>query len=196
MTAYIAAEPRVSGRPLGLRCRPHTGHMSTDRSYTRYWVNGGHAWMHPSFTWPPRWILSIPTGSDGGRTEEVSSLDAALWVAAELGLELDVDDWTYALMVKDGVAPATRPMRALRSTGGYPGTGPGDHDMRQVSFDVLWHAPDFIGLTEEAADALGQERGIDLRLIDEYTEAITADYAPARLTLELKDRRVVAASVG
>jgi hypothetical protein len=170
--------------------------VPTDSSYTRYWINGGHAWMHPSFTYPPRWIVSIPTGSDGGREEEVSSLDAALQVVAELGLDLDVDDWTYALMVKDGVAQVTRPVGALQPAGEYPGAGPVGEDVRQVSFDVLQHAPDFLGLTAEGAEALGQERGINVRLIDEYTEVVTADYAPARLSLELRDGQVFAASVG
>jgi hypothetical protein len=170
--------------------------VPTDRSYTRYWVNGGHAWIARGLTYPPLWLVEIPTGSASVRSEEVSSLDAALRVASNHGLELDVDDWTYDLMVKEGLAPKARPEHALRPQGACPGAGPGDYDVRPVGFAILQHAPDFMGLTAAAATALAQELAVDVRLVDEHTEAITADWAPSRLNLRLENERVVGASMG
>jgi hypothetical protein len=123
-------------------------------------------------------------------------LSEAVRVAAEHGLELDVDDWTYALMVEHGAAPPMRPEQAQVPPGPYPGTGPGDDDVRPISWAVLEHAPDFLGLMRHEANLLAQERGLHVRIIDEDGSAITADYGPSRLNLYLQGDRVASASVG
>ena len=176
----------------------HTCHVAKDRSYLRFWVNGGHAWVSPAFTYPPRWHVEIPEGSDRWHSEEVTSLYAAHEIASQYGLELDVDEWTYERMVEGGLAPTERPDWALRPTGANPGTGalPGV-DERPAGWAVLQNAPDFVNLTSARATALANQRGIRLRLIDESSpELITLDYSPTRLNLYIKHNRVVAASMG
>src|SRR5436305_9436453 len=90
-------------------------------------------------------LPSLPV-SDRWRTEAVSSLDDARRLAEDNRLPLDVDDWTYAVMVRDGIAPPTRPESVLQPEGEYPGTG-ARHDLRQKSWDVLQRAREYIGLT-------------------------------------------------
>jgi hypothetical protein len=169
--------------------------VTTDRSVERYGRKGAHAWVSPTFTYPKGWVVSIRIGNFNWINLRVSSLDEALRVAAENGVELDVDDWTYAAMVADGAAPATRPERALRPEGEYPGTGPGDEDVRPLSLAVLQHAPDFIGLTEDAAYALARERKLGVEVLDEG-DLVSLDLSPTRLRLRLKNGRVDSASVG
>lgn len=168
--------------------------MAGDRSYTRCWPNGGHAWITPGLTYPETWVLHIPTGSDRCRTEAVSSLEEARRLAEDNQLPLEVDDWTYTLMLRDGLAPPDRPEAVLQPTGDYPGAGAG-HDNRQLSSDVLQQAPDFIGLTGSEAKSLATQRGIDVRIIRER-EVITLDYCATRLNLYLDGQRIASASVG
>lgn len=112
------------------------------------------------------------------------------------GLRLDVDDWTYARLVENGAAPAARPDEVCRPPGAYPGTGLGENDSRLVSWAVLQHAPDFVGLTEAEAVDLARDRNLVVRILDEHTQVITADYSPSRLNLELGQGRVISASIG
>lgn len=170
--------------------------MAEADDFSRYSRRGGYAWLSPSYTYPHRWNVSIPTGRDSWRTQEVSSLEDAFRVVDEHGLQLDVDDWTYARMVDEGVAPAARPDAAHRPPGVYPGTGPGDEDVRPLSWAVLQQAPDFIGLTAAAATHLATERNLDVRMIDEDDHVMTADYGPWRLNLYIARDRVTGASVG
>jgi hypothetical protein len=167
-----------------------------DEEFSRYSRRGGYAWLSPSFTFPHGWQVSIPTGTYNWIDVAVGSLDEALEVVAERGLRLDVDDWTYARMVEDGVAPLERPTGAHLPPGRYPGTGLRTEDWRPMSWSVLQHAPDFIGLTKLEANRLATERDLDARIYDEDDYVRTADYRPSRLNLELRGGRVVAASVG
>jgi hypothetical protein len=125
-------------------------------------------------------------------------MEAALRIVTELDVEIAVDDWAYALMVKDGVAPAIRPASVLTAaTMDYPGTGsPRGPDDRQVSVEALGHAPDFLGLTADAAIALASEKGISVRVPTVESGLVTLDYDPARLNLQMADGRVVSASAG
>jgi hypothetical protein len=165
-----------------------------DRTVARYGRKGAHAWVSPAFTYPRGWRVSIPRGRDNYYDVDVSSLDEALRVAAEHGLELDVDDWTYAVMVGEGAAPAERPARALQPHGDYPGTGPGDEDVRPGMLAVLRHAPDFVGLTEDLARGLARERGLHVEVLDEH-DLVAASWSPVRLRLWLRDGRIDSASV-
>jgi hypothetical protein len=107
--------------------------------------------VQPAFTFPARWKVCIPTVADQWCSEDIASAEDALGIADAHGLQLDVDDWTYALMAKHGAAPPIRPGRLYRPGGRYPG---GDVESRQASLDVLQQAPDFLGLTDNAALAL------------------------------------------
>ena len=169
--------------------------VTSNRSYLSYWINGGHAWVSPDFNYPLSWHVNIPRGSASAHDVPVNSLDHALRVAGEHGLELDVDDWTYALMVKHGIAPPDRPIQVLRPTGEYPGTGPGDEDERPAQWEVIRQAPDFIGLTAEQAEALAHHRMLQVRLLD-LPQVMTLESAPFRLTLWLQSGRVVSATTG
>ena len=170
--------------------------MAPDRDCHRHWLNGGHAWISPAFTYPSAWVLSIPYSRDRAHDEHTASLPDALTRAAEVGLRLDVDEWTYDLMVGEGHAPAERPAAALRPTGEYPGTGvdPGV-DTRLLSLAVLSHAADFMGLSRDAAEALAQESGIWVDVLDENDLAVL-DHSPTRLNLHLEHGMVARASIG
>jgi len=57
-------------------------------------------------------------------------------------------------------------------------------------------AQQFLGLTRNEADGLASELGRPLRIIDEQTDAITADLWPTRINAYVKGGRVIGADAG
>jgi hypothetical protein len=98
-------------------------------------------------------------------------------------------------LVQAGLAPPIRPDEVLRPEGDEDAQ-PNPDDLRQLSRDVLGQAEQFIGLTAVAARELADRKHIIVRLIDEDTSVLTADYGFGRLNLCLVQARVVSAFIG
>jgi hypothetical protein len=75
-------------------------------------------------------------------------------------------------------------------------------DMRLVLATTEAYAPEFVGLTEAEADALAARLQLVLRCVrmappgEHASYALSADLMPKRLTLWLRDGRVLKADAG
>ncbi|MEO6700916.1 MAG: hypothetical protein ABI140_22210 [Jatrophihabitantaceae bacterium] len=56
--------------------------------------------------------------------------------------------------------------------------------------------PDFIGLTRAEAVKVAEQLGIELRVIDERTDGLTADLRSRRITVDLRSGVVTSATAG
>jgi hypothetical protein len=121
----------------------------------------------------------------------VASLDAALKFAADRDVDLELDDWTYELMVEEGAAPTTRPAQVLPRTPVW-----GEHAMRPASLQAVRRTTGFVGLSTAEAVDLARDRDFVYRILDEATTAVTADWSPTRLNLHVIDDKVRAVFLG
>lgn len=56
--------------------------------------------------------------------------------------------------------------------------------------------PDFIGLNQAEAEKLAEHLGVELRVIDSDTSALTADLRSRRITVDLRSGSVTRATAG
>lgn len=142
-----------------------------------HWINAGRAWIPPAFDYPQAWSVEVPRGSTKVESHPVQTLDEAILVTRTLGVDLTVSDETYAFMIDQGFAPATRP----------GGVGPGGPSVFgfEATMVARSKAEGFVGLTVETALERARRRGLYVREIS--TEPVTADLCPFRANLHLDD---------
>lgn len=162
---------------MARRTRPRDRGLYADR---RTWINNGRAWVNPATEYPRSWSVLIPRGRQDCTGYEVSSLEEALQVAADHGVELTVSERTYPYLVEQGFCPAERPDTVPFATAG-------ETDLMDLDgiMDVQRRTADLLGLPAAVAAKLVHERGLTVRTITPETEYVDCALHLSRINLRI-----------